>query len=371
MFKYKKFCLLPALLIFVFFFSACSKFIAGEKQNDKTEIPQKTNEVITENKEKKKLTREEVIAIEKAFNERIFQLEKVEDSNEILNFKSKEELMDYVKEVAGEELATLFIENFYEEIDGKLYVIPKGTPPRLIYDSPFEINKIDDNTYEIVQDEENEMYGPYRLLIEFKYIDGKWKMTDRKAEGRENANQDDSNFSKEERIDSETAKAIISDTANRLIYALSIKDVNTIAEYVHPEKGVRFTPYTFVSLEEDLVFSQEEIKNFFEDKNIYTWGYYDGSGEKINLTPAEYYDSFVYSADFINAPEIGYNEVLSQGNMLENQFEVYHNPIIVEYYFPGFNPEYEGLDWQSLRLVFEEYEGTWKLSGIIHNQWTI
>lgn len=59
----------------------------------------------------------------------------------------------------------------------------------------------------------------------------------------------------------------------------------------------------------------------------------------------------MYSADFINAPEIGYNEVLSQGNMLENQFEVYHNPIIVEYYFPGFNPEYEGLDWQSLRLV--------------------
>ena len=57
--------------------------------------------------------------------------------------------------------------------------------------------------------------------------------------------------------------------------------------------------------------------------------------------------------------------------MLENQFEVYDNPIIVEYYFPGFNPEYEGMDWKSLRLVFEQYEDNWYLVGIIHNQWTI
>ena len=57
--------------------------------------------------------------------------------------------------------------------------------------------------------------------------------------------------------------------------------------------------------------------------------------------------------------------------MLENQFEIYDNPIVVEYYFPGFNPEYEGMDWKSLRLVFEKYEDSWKLVGIIHNQWTI
>jgi hypothetical protein len=35
------------------------------------------------------------------------------------------------------------------------------------------------------------------------------------------------------------------------------------------------------------------------------------------------------------------------------------------------NPKNEGLGWQSLRLVFEEFEGNWKLVGIIHNQWTI
>jgi hypothetical protein len=57
--------------------------------------------------------------------------------------------------------------------------------------------------------------------------------------------------------------------------------------------------------------------------------------------------------------------------MVENQFEVYEKAIIVEYYFSGIEPQYEGLDWQSLRLVFQENEGSWCLVGIIHNQWTI
>ena len=180
----------------------------------------------------------------------------------------------------------------------------------------------------------------------------------------------------EDDIDQETderedPKTIIEERAHELMNALKNKDAKTIAAYVHPEKGVRFTPYTRVSLDNDMIFDKEDILTFFEDENIYLWGWYDGSGEEIKLTPAQYYEQFVYSADFINAKEIGYNEVLTGGNVIENQFEVYENSIIVEYYIPEIDPQFEGLDWQSLRLVFEEYEGSWKLVGIIHNQWTI
>ncbi len=172
-------------------------------------------------------------------------------------------------------------------------------------------------------------------------------------------------------IKPEIAERIIKTRSDELIQALKAKDADLIAEYVHPDKGVRFTPYTHVSTDSDQVFDQESMKGFFSDQQVYLWGNYDGSGYEIRLTPSQYYEKFIYTADFMNAEEVGYNEVLSVGNMLENQFEVYENPIIVEYYFSGFNPEYEGMDWQSLRLVFEEYEGEWKLVGIIHNQWTI
>jgi len=172
-------------------------------------------------------------------------------------------------------------------------------------------------------------------------------------------------------IKPETAKAIIQETSQKAMEAIKNKDAAALASLVHPQKGVRFTPYTHVSQEQDVVFSQEEIPDFFNRKQVYLWGYYDGSGEEIRLTPGDYYERFVYSADFLNAEQIGYNEVLSFGNMLENQFEVYENAIVVEYYFPGFDPQYEGMDWQSLRLVFEHYDSSWRLVGIIHNQWTI
>lgn len=172
-------------------------------------------------------------------------------------------------------------------------------------------------------------------------------------------------------IKPEYAEKIIREISDKVILALRAKDAQAISDFVHPVKGLRFTPYTSVDLKQDPVFSAEEIKNFFNDNKKYMWGYYDGIGDEILITPAEYYDVFVYSNDFVNAEKIGYNEVFSYGNAVENQFEAYPGSIIVEYYFSGFDPKYEGMDWQSLRLVFEEYEGGWKLSGIIHNQWTI
>jgi hypothetical protein len=39
-----------------------------------------------------------------------------------------------------------------------------------------------------------------------------------------------------------------------------------IAEYVHPDKGVRFTPYTHVSTDSDQVFEQESMKGVFSDQ---------------------------------------------------------------------------------------------------------
>ena len=171
----------------------------------------------------------------------------------------------------------------------------------------------------------------------------------------------------EGKITSESAESIIKDKATKVMEALKVRDIEILTEYVHPEKGLRFTPYTTVDTAKDVVFSIEELKKFNAEDEL-VWGTYDGKGDDIILTPNEYYEEFVYTKDFLSADQIGYNEVLSSGNMIENQFEAYKNPIIVEYYIPG--EEFENA-WQSLRLVFEEYEGDWKLVGIIHNEWTI
>ena len=159
--------------------------------------------------------------------------------------------------------------------------------------------------------------------------------------------------------------------ANEVLLLLHNKDLDKLAAYIHPDKGVRFSPYAYIEPQKDLIFTAEQIKNAFSDQKEYTWGNYDGTGEPIKLTFKDYFHKFIYDAEFINAKEISYNHPLGKGNTINNAAEIYPNANIVEYHFPGIDPKYEGMDWRSLRLVFEEKDSNWYLVGIVHDQWTI
>jgi len=144
-----------------------------------------------------------------------------------------------------------------------------------------------------------------------------------------------------------------------------------LAQMVHPEKGVLFSPYSHIELEKHKVFTKDQLKNLMESEEVYIWGEYDGSGDPIKLTFAQYFDKFVYDHDFANAEKVAYNEIQQSGNTVVNISDVYPEGKFMDYYFPGFTPEYDGMDWASLRLVFEEYDGQWYLVCIAHGQWTI
>jgi hypothetical protein len=176
---------------------------------------------------------------------------------------------------------------------------------------------------------------------------------------------------KSRRMSPEEAKQIIARRASQTLLALKNKDMAKLSTIVHPQKGVRFSPYSYVHLNHDLVFRANELKNLLNDERKHTWGIYAGRDDSIRLSLAEYYERFVYDVDFIKAPKVGYNSIIGKGNMPNNDFQSYPQGIIVEYHFPGFDEKYTGMDWRSLRLVFEEEKGNWYLVGIIHDQWTI
>ncbi|HAA25207.1 MAG TPA: hypothetical protein DCE11_03680 [Ruminiclostridium sp.] len=187
--------------------------------------------------------------------------------------------------------------------------------------------------------------------------------------GKQNSVPDDKDDALQE--GEEYFKSIIEDRATNVLTAIKNYDMEKLADAVHPDKGVRFSPYAYVDVDKDLVFTAEEVKNLAADTKTYLWGYYDGSGEPINLSFSDYYKRFIYDADFLNAEQVGYNEALGHGNTINNSFDVYENSIIVEYHFSGFDPQYVGMDWRSLRLVFEKKDDAWYLVGIIHDEWTI
>jgi hypothetical protein len=166
-------------------------------------------------------------------------------------------------------------------------------------------------------------------------------------------------------------KGIIYFRAKSTMTALKNRDWGLLAKVVHAEKGVRFSPYGYIDSKNDLLFTAAQVRNFDKDEQQYHWGAYDGSGEPIKLTAVRYFETFVYNHDFLQAPRVSYNRIIGRGNTTNNQTEAYPGAIIVEYHFPGFDSKSEGIDWQSLRLIFEMKDGMAYLIGISHAQWTI
>lgn len=171
--------------------------------------------------------------------------------------------------------------------------------------------------------------------------------------------------------DSGKMKAEVEARSQIAVNAIKGKDMQKLASLVHPVKGVLFSPYSHINLVENMEFKKEQLSGALTSEKIYYWGEFDGIGDPIKLTFAQYYEKFVYDQDFANAEKIAYNEVQQAGNTLVNIAEVYPEGKFIDYYFSGFNPDYGGMDWASLRLVFEKYDGQWYLVCIAHGQWTI
>lgn len=169
------------------------------------------------------------------------------------------------------------------------------------------------------------------------------------------------------------AKKAIENRAKETIEALKEKDLKKLAELIHPKKGVQFSPYSYIHVSSDVQVLGSGLAALWANTSTTHWGDYDGSGDPIDLTFPNYWAKFVYNEDFAAAPQISYNIILGKGNMINNVFSVYPttSAITVEYHYPGLDPQYQGMDWTSLRLVYENSGTQWYLVAIVHDQHTM
>ncbi|HEU4408181.1 MAG TPA: hypothetical protein VFS43_23160 [Polyangiaceae bacterium] len=152
---------------------------------------------------------------------------------------------------------------------------------------------------------------------------------------------------------------------------LAKRDMASLAAQAHPAKGVRFSPYAHVDKGSDVVLKPAELSSAMADPKVRTWGTHDGSGDPIKLTFAKYFQTFVYDRDFVRTGQYARGRTIRTGNTKSNICETYPGAAFVEYHVPGSDPRYNGMDWASLRLVFEASGGKIYLVGVVHDTWTI
>lgn len=158
-------------------------------------------------------------------------------------------------------------------------------------------------------------------------------------------------------------------TNEEIVQALKDKNYRKFADFIHPEKGVRFSMYAFVNSKEDKEFSKEDFLKYQPTKTIFTWGAKDGSGDLYKSTINNYFAKWVYSKDFVTG-QVSLNEFQGKGNSLNNLKQIYPKADFTENFIKGSEANSE-MDWKCLRLVFEEFQGKYYLVAVINDQWTI
>ena len=91
---------------------------------------------------------------------------------------------------------------------------------------------------------------------------------------------------------------------------LKNNDFEALAETVHPDYGVVFSPIATVNLASNLSFTARQVESFGSGTDKLIWGVRPDSGEPISMTVGEYFTRYVTNRDYTCAPVVTVNYTL-------------------------------------------------------------
>ncbi|NDL67253.1 S-layer homology domain-containing protein [Anaerotalea alkaliphila] len=165
-----------------------------------------------------------------------------------------------------------------------------------------------------------------------------------------------------------TQPAMLTALAQDISALLDDGDMDGLAAYAHPDKGIRFSPYTWVENDHQVV-SPAALSALLTGPAILVWGVEDGTGDDIEMTAQAYFDRYVAARDFSVPNDIQYDTVVSRGSLLNNIPDFYPDAVFVELFVEG-TTQYGGMDWRSRYIVLEEQDGVWYVVAVVNGEWT-
>ncbi|WP_047983223.1 GerMN domain-containing protein [Ornithinibacillus californiensis] len=163
----------------------------------------------------------------------------------------------------------------------------------------------------------------------------------------------------------EEHKELLLERSDILFNHLMAKEWGQLANNIHSERGLVYSPFSNVGDEDDLHFTKEEVRAFHENVNLYSWSW-DQSGAEFMATPNDFVENLLKtSGDYVyEYNEIMYNDS-EMGTMINTIHDVYPNAIYVEYLDESDPNSMDWYKYQALRFVYEEIDEEWYLIAIV------
>ena len=115
------------------------------------------------------LTEEELVQKTEAFIN--IMMQDLDENYKVKGVSSKQELIEQYNDVVTQEALSPYLDFYFDEHNEGLYVVPTELPPWFMPDRPYEKTQLDNGNIVVEQENKLELYGRYRIRIEFSYED--------------------------------------------------------------------------------------------------------------------------------------------------------------------------------------------------------
>ncbi|QGH33744.1 hypothetical protein GI584_06800 [Gracilibacillus salitolerans] len=207
----KKLLFVILLLLLSLVLMACTQ---NDAEEDETDDPENEVEEPAENEDS---SEEEIPTLDEEQAKEVLHdyrdgfmsvIENTEDDGALADYESKEALKEEFMNVMSEDLADSFVSHYFEEDNGKVYVVPTEAPVWFEEDSDFSLEQVNDLEYEVTQEQSNELIGNIRMTYVITSTEDSWivnevRSEDLNGENSENG-QDGDQASDENNTDNNT-----------------------------------------------------------------------------------------------------------------------------------------------------------------------
>lgn len=121
------------------------------------------------------ISHEEIVRLTDEFMNILVQ--ETDENYQVKDHVDKESLVKAFDSVSTKEVVKPYVNTYYYEENGVLYIIPTETPPWFDKQNEYDVLQLEQNKFLVKQENQSDLYEDYKVDIEITFVEPEWKIT--------------------------------------------------------------------------------------------------------------------------------------------------------------------------------------------------